>query len=112
MSPEQQQLVLWLIPGAPLLAAVVIAFLGPRFLRSRSHLPCWLALATSAVCALILLFHIMPVAFESAEHEGAAVIAAGYPWLSIGTMNIRIDLRADAMSALMLSMVTTVSFLV
>src|SRR5687768_11925118 len=112
MSPEQQQLVLWLIPGAPLIAAVVIALLGPRFLRSRSHLPCWLALATSAVCALLLLFQIMPGAFGGESEGAAGVIAAGYPWLSIGEMNVPIDLRADAMSALMLSMVTTVSFLV
>jgi NADH-quinone oxidoreductase subunit L len=62
----------------------------------------------------VLLFDIMPGAFQGEGHSGgpAGVVAAGYPWLSIGEMNVRIDLRADAMSALMLSMVTTVSFLV
>jgi NADH-quinone oxidoreductase subunit L len=71
-----------------------------------------MALATSAICALILLFEIMPRTFDGHAEGPGGVIAAGYPWLSIGTMNVRIDLRADAMSALMLSMVTTVSFLV
>ncbi|HEX6961408.1 MAG TPA: NADH-quinone oxidoreductase subunit L, partial [Lacipirellula sp.] len=112
MSPERQQLVLWLIPGAPLVAAAVIALLGPRFLRSRSHWPCWIALATSAICALLLVFEIMPAAFQTHGEGADGVIAAGYQWLSIGDMLINIDLRADAMSALMLSMVTTVSFLV
>ncbi len=109
MSPAAQHIVLWLIPGAPLVAAVAIALLGPKVLRERSHLPCWLALAISAICALLLLFVVMPEALE--KHE-PALIAAGYSWLNIGEMDVRIDLRADAMSALMLSMVTTVSFLV
>ncbi|RIK75302.1 MAG: NADH-quinone oxidoreductase subunit L [Planctomycetota bacterium] len=111
MSPQTQQLVLWLIPGAPLVAAIVIALFGPRVLRQRSHWPCWLALAASTVCAVILLADVVPATFG--EHGAAAsVVAAGYPWLDIGQMQVRIDLRADAMSALMLSMVTSVSFLV
>jgi NADH-quinone oxidoreductase subunit L len=109
MSPNAQQIVLWLIPGAPLVAAVVIALLGPKGLRERSHLPCWLALATSAVCALLLLFVIAP---EAVEKQQPSVVASGFSWLNIGEMDVRIDLRADSMAALMLSMVTTVSFLV
>jgi NADH-quinone oxidoreductase subunit L len=116
MSPNAQEIVLWLIPGAPLVAAVVIALLGPKVLRERSHLPCWLALATSAACALLLLFTIVPDRFEAAveahDAASASAVAVGYSWLDVGDMRVRIDLRADAMSALMLSMVTTVSLLV
>src|SRR5688572_4442597 len=112
MSPETQQLVLWLIPGAPLAAAIVIALFGPRLLREQSRWPCWLALAISAACALMLLWVILPSHFEATDHGPAEVLAPGYSWLDIGGMTVRIDLRADAMAALMLSMVTTVSFLV
>src|ERR671918_338395 len=106
MSPAAEQLVLWLIPGAPLAAAIVIALLGPKMLRQRSHWPCWLALAISTVCALVLLVDITPRAIEDEELAGV-VATAGYTWLDIGRLNADIDLRADAMSTLMLSMVTS-----
>jgi NADH-quinone oxidoreductase subunit L len=117
MSEAAQQTILWLIPGAPLVAAIVIALLGPRLLGERSRWPCWLALAVSAVCALILLTNIVPNNWTNHGDAPVGVIAAGYSWLDLGPadmggMQVRIDLRADAMSALMLSMVTTVSFLV
>jgi len=111
MSPAAERLVLWLIPGAPLAAAIVIALLGPKVLRQRSHWPCWLALAISTACALVLLVDITPRAIEDQELAGV-VTTAGYTWLNIGRMSADIDLRADAMSTLMLSMVTSVSFLV
>ena len=60
MSEDIQQIVLWLIPAAPLLAAIVTALLGPKLLRYKSHLPCWSALAVSFVCSLILLLKILP----------------------------------------------------
>ncbi len=62
MSEELQQLVLWLIPGAPLISALVTAFLGPKLLRFRSHLPCWAALSVSFVCSMILMLKLLPAA--------------------------------------------------
>ena len=109
----QEQLVLWLIPLAPLAAAVVTAALGPKVLRQRSHLPCWFGLAVSAVCSMVLLFSIVPQHF--AAHSGLAPIATGYQWINVGGMNgmeIDVTLRADAMTAIMLAMVTSVSLLV
>ena len=35
MSEDIQHIVLWLIPAAPLLAAIVTALLGPKLLRYR-----------------------------------------------------------------------------
>src|SRR5262249_7622179 len=110
MSGLNPQTTLWLIPGAPLAAAILIALVGPKILREKSHLPCWLALAISAVCSLILLTSTVPAGFSG--HEGTAVVAEGYPWMVVGNLNVPIDLRADAMTALMLVMVTFISFLV
>jgi NADH-quinone oxidoreductase subunit L len=110
MPPSTQQLVLWLIPLGPLVAAIVTAFAGSKALRERSHLPCWFGLAVSAVCSLLLLYSIVPAGFT--EHGSESVIATGYHWIQAGGIDIRIDLRADAMSAIMLSMVTFVSLLV
>ncbi|HYO25525.1 MAG TPA: NADH-quinone oxidoreductase subunit L [Lacipirellulaceae bacterium] len=110
MSEAAIHTILWLIPGAPLMAAVVIALLGPKWLRERSHWPCWIGLGAAAACALTLWWRIVPDQF--ADHTSTAVVAAGYRWLEIGSISIDLNLRADAISALMLTMVTTVSTLV
>jgi NADH-quinone oxidoreductase subunit L len=110
MSDNVRELAMWLIPLAPLASAVFIAFFGPKGLREKSHVPCWLGLAVSAVCAYLLLFSTVPAGF--AEHGSTTIIAPGYHWIDVGGMRIDVTLRADAMTALMLSMVTLVSFLV
>jgi NADH:ubiquinone oxidoreductase subunit 5 (subunit L)/multisubunit Na+/H+ antiporter MnhA subunit len=45
---------LTIVPALPLLAAVVVAVLGPKVLRAYSHLPVIFALAGSCICSLIL----------------------------------------------------------
>jgi NADH-quinone oxidoreductase subunit L len=110
MTESTQQLVIWLIPAAPLVAAVVTGLAGPKLLRERSHWPCWLALGISTVCALVLLLSIVPQGFS--VQDGSAAIATGYEWCTIGDFSVRVDLRADAMTAIMLAMVTFVSLLV
>src|SRR5687768_12420093 len=110
MPESIQQLVLWLIPLAPLAAAVVTAAMGPKWLGQRSHLPCWFGLAVATVCSFVLLLTIVPERFD--DHSGSPAVAAGYQWIDVGGMNVGVELRADAMSALMLAMVTSVSLLV
>jgi NADH-quinone oxidoreductase subunit L len=122
MSEDVQQIILWLIPAAPLISAIITALLGPKLLRYKSHLPCWSAIAVSFLCSLILLLKILPAAGHvavAAEGEPAAhavanpqVIATGYEWFSVGTLHANIELRADAITAIMLTMVTGVSLLV
>lgn len=123
MSEDVQQLVLWLIPAAPLISAIITALLGPKLLRYKSHLPCWSAIAVSFVCSLILLLKILPSVEQVAAPVDAAaaiahsapnpqVIAVGYEWFSVGSLHANIELRADAITAIMLSMVTGVSLLV
>ena len=136
---EYTHLILWLIPGAPLFAAGFIALFGKLMLGQRSHVPCVAALAVAFACSLVLLVSIVPTTFENRlTEEGQAAydsfpeearadfvhqdrhvispqkgaIAQGYEWVEIGGMQVRIDLRADAISAIMLAMVTGVSLLV
>ena len=131
---DYHQMLLWLIPGAPLLAAGIIALFGKLFLGERSHVPCVAALAVAFACSLVLLTTIVPATFESRlTPEGVVnaggdisyvpaadelispqrgAIAAGYQWLDIGKFQLNIELRADAISAIMLAMVTGVSLLV
>jgi NADH-quinone oxidoreductase subunit L len=111
MMPERiVSLILWSIPLAPLAAAIFTAVLGPKMLRQSSHLPCWLGIAVSAVCSYVLLFSILP---EAATGDASrAAVATGYQWMEVGGIDVRVDLRADSMTALMLGMVTSVSLLV
>ena len=110
MPENIQQTVLWLIPVAPLLAAIATGVFGPLVLRHRSHVPCWIGLAVAMVCAWITLYQLVPAGFH--EHDSTPAIASGYQWIDAGGWNVRTDIRADAMSGIMLAMVTTVSFLV
>ncbi len=110
MPEHIEKLILWLIPLAPLAAAVVTAAAGPKLLRQRSHLPCWFGLAVAVVCSFVLLLSIVPAAVV--EEGEAAVVTAGYQWIEVGGVDVRVDLQADSMTALMLAMVTSVSLLV
>src|SRR5258705_112343 len=72
MPEHVQQIVLWLIPAAPLVAAVVTAAFGPAVLRHRSHLPCLLGLAFAMVCAFVLLVSILPAGLKESGSAAAA----------------------------------------
>ncbi len=123
LTPE---VVLTLIPAAPLLAAAVIAVLGKPLLKERSHLVTVAAFLVSFAMSLVLMFQDLPaVATQTApdvvtsaidhDHQltyGPAVVAPIFQWVDIGNVNVRVDLRADAISAMMLVMVTGVSLLV
>ena len=52
---------LWLIPGLPLAASILIALFGPRLLRGQSHLPCVLASVASCLLAATATFAMAPL---------------------------------------------------
>ena len=56
---------LWLIPALPLAAAVLTAFLGPKFLRGQSHWPCILAAAGACVLSLIVFCAVLTPATDA-----------------------------------------------
>jgi NADH-quinone oxidoreductase subunit L len=116
---------LWLIPGCPLVAAVVVGFFGPAFFRCGGHRVVVSALIVSCVLSLIQLGNVAAAAGHHAKEEGSPTAgpaaveapesipeARGYEWVSIGDFHVQVALRVDALSALMLAMVTFVSLLV
>jgi NADH-quinone oxidoreductase subunit L len=102
VSDDLVRTLIWFIPAAPLAAAVLIAFLGKKLLREASHWPCVVALALSFAASIA--FVVAP------PEQGAAVV--GWPWIDVGSLNVSVALRIDAMTAVMLSTVTFVSMLV
>ncbi len=105
--------ILWLIPAAPLLACLWIVLVGQVIGRKYAHRPLVLGLAVSLAASLYLLTVVVPHGFGHDEHESShSVMTTVYQWIKIGTIDVPVTLRADAMSALMLTMVTSVSLLV
>src|SRR5262249_18276510 len=95
---------LWLIPCMPLAASVLTPILGPR-LRGKSHWPCVIALGFAVFYSVILLGEVPRV-------EHGVVLNSGFEWGDTGGLAIRANLRADALTAVMLLTVTFVSLLV
>jgi proton-translocating NADH-quinone oxidoreductase chain L len=122
---------LWLIPALPLAAAVVTALFGPRVLRRHSHWPCILATAGACVVAFMTFFavHEGISKFVSAHHASAAEkeetsdpyprqFHVYYDWFKVGQpgegrgVEVGFALNADALSALMVVMVTFIGTLI
>jgi len=103
---------LWLIPALPLLASIITAFCGPRWLRRQSHLPCVLAVAGSCVLSFIVLYAVATAdtPFLSGYQlvPPKAELAYQYTWFRAGTFDVGFTLRADALTAVMLVTVTFV----
>ncbi len=128
-----------LIPALPLAAAVICGILGPKVLKHQSHWPVILAFAGSFICSLLLLRDVYE---NQRQLESTSSMVAGYEhvttlwtWAAVpnaydvgatipgdgqtpaadtGWRNFHIDitLRADALTSMMLSMVTFVATLV
>ena len=98
---------LWLIPVLPLFAAVFTALFGPKLLRAQSHWPC--VLATAGACVLSLLVF---RAVYFSEVEQPLQVVPYYTVFHVGSVNVEFSLRADALTALMLVMITFIGTLI
>jgi len=82
---------------------MVNGLLGRRVIRSAAH---WVALAgvgASALLAFRVLLHVM---------EQGGVTETAYTWIAVGGFSVPLQLAADSLTAVMLVVVTSVSFLV
>lgn len=105
LSPETMSLLLPLIPGLPVLAAVLVVLGGHR-LRSLSHLPVLLAVGGSALLALVALLHVRG---QGTEQTVDCVYHLG-TWFEAGNLKVDWELRLDSLSAMMAAMVSFISF--
>jgi NADH-quinone oxidoreductase subunit L len=106
---------LWLIPALPLAAAALTGLLGPRLLRRHSHWPCVLAVAVSFILSVMVA-----AAVYSDPHAAEAdSLKPYYTWIKVDShdsptpmVDLGFTLRADALSAMMLVMITFISFFI
>jgi NADH-quinone oxidoreductase subunit L len=132
------QMLMMLVPGLPLLAAILTALFGSRLLGHRAHWPALICVPLAFVCSVVLLLNVHAgiahqpaeiaatharIAREGAEQvtprsTGYEVVTTLWRWVSVpnahGEADFTIDvtLRADPLTAIMLCMVTFVASLV
>ena len=87
------------------------ALVGPKLLRERSHLAV-LDRAGGVGRVLVACCCCRSCRPASRAMRARPSSPPGYQWIDVGGIDVRVDLRADAMTAIMLSMVTFVSLLV
>lgn len=116
------RLLLILIPVLPLTACLATAILGHGWLRGRSHWPAVFGIVGSFICSCLLLGEVRAIPEEGPQ--GVAVVETYWTWAHISeayvqtangvtrNLDIKIDLRADPLTAIMLVMVTFISSLV
>jgi NADH-quinone oxidoreductase subunit L len=108
---------LWLIPTLPLAASALITFLGPAVLRKQSHWPCILASAGACVVSL-MVFAAVYRAIEAAPEGQPQSISVYYDWMKVVDpgagrgIDVGFALKADALSAMMVVMVTFIGTLI
>ena len=116
----------WLIPVLPLLAAVVIALFGPRFLKQQSHWPCVLAAGASAVLSFFVFAAVYGDNLPKDDRGNPVHTHDYYTWFKVDPLttqgaqegsrtvqvNVPFSLRADSLSAIMLVTVTFIGTLI
>lgn len=114
----------WLVPFLPLLGAILAA-VGGRWLKERSHWPVVLGIGLAFVVSLGLLFS-LPAAHSAHGEETEAVAAAEgsglesatggpvhvYRWIQAGNLYVPVELRVDGLSTMMICMVTFVATII
>ena len=109
-----------LVPALPLAAAIVTALLGRKWLKERSHWPVLLAVGGAFLVSLRLLMLVGAGTSSASGGHGFHETVTVWQWVDIPgaslipdrDFTIGITLRADPLTAIMLSMVTFVASLV
>jgi NADH-quinone oxidoreductase subunit L len=97
---------LWLVPALPLAAAAVNLFAGRRLGRAAGVL----ASATIALAFALALVNVRDVLAISAESR--AGIQHLFDWITVGNLNVGVDLRLDTLSSVMILVVTGIGTLI
>jgi NADH-quinone oxidoreductase subunit L len=103
----------YLIPLLPLVAAIIVGFLGKPVLKGLSHLPIWAGVGASAVLALVLLFGAL-------SHHDQATFAYQSNWFhwfsagdsTSGIFSVNAGAFIDPLTIVMLCVVCGVGFLI
>jgi NADH-quinone oxidoreductase subunit L len=94
---------IWLIPALPLLASVVNLLFGKRLLRQTTHWIATLAVGASLVLSGLVFLDVL---------AGRSLELSLYHWIESGSFKVEIGFKVDALTSIMLIVVTGVATLV
>src|SRR5579859_2415252 len=94
----------WLVPALPLAAAIVNGLFGRRWLHRASGVVATAALGGSAAIGILILASV--VASGGERH-----VVTLYEWIGVGDFHVNVSVLVDPLSALMVVVVTGISFL-
>ena len=97
----------WLIPAIPFAGASLLAILGPRMARTAVAV-----IGAGSIGLATLISILITWSFLSAPPAGDAYTQVLWTWLSVDGFHPRIGLYLDALSVLMVLVVTFVSFII
>ncbi|HVO23034.1 MAG TPA: NADH-quinone oxidoreductase subunit L [Candidatus Margulisiibacteriota bacterium] len=97
---------LWLIPALPALGVLLNIFVGPRAGRGAVNFvsPAVVGVSFALACYTFMRLLDLP--------HGAALVQDVYPWITAGTLDVHVAFHIDALSGVMISIVTGVGFLI
>jgi len=97
---------LWLIPVFPALGVLFNAFVGPRAGKAAVSLVAPAVVGASFLTGCYAFMQLL------SQSHGAALVQRLYPWITAGTLQIDVAFRVDALSAVMVLIVSGVGFLI
>ncbi len=98
---------LWLVPAIPFASAAILAVLGPRLGRT----PVWV-LGAGSIGASTVISILIAASFLSAPPPGHAFSQTLWVWISAGGFTADVGLYLDALSLIMMLVVSFVGFLI
>lgn len=98
---------LWLVPALPLLGFIVLFVSAGRLPKAAVTVTGVGSVALSAVLALSIAWD-----FLGSPPEGAAYRQVLWQWMNVGKFSPQVALRLDALSLLMMGVITVVGFLI
>ena len=98
---------LWLIPALPFAGFTILALLGKRLPKNINALIGVGSIGLSAIIAILI-----GIEFMTAPPEGGSFVQTLWSWFEVGGLSLSISFHLDALSLLMILVVTFVAFLI
>jgi NADH-quinone oxidoreductase subunit L len=105
-APTSALRLIWLIPALPLAGAVINLFAGKRLGRSAG------ALSTALVAVAFVLAVVVVRDLVAVDAGSRLYVRHLFEWIHVGSFSIGVDLRLDALSAVMILVVTGIGSLI
>ncbi len=98
---------LWLVPFIPFLSALILGPAGPYLPR---RAVAWLGVGSIGLSAVVSL--LVGASFLAAPPAGSAFSQTLWTWIGVGNFNAGVSFRLDALSLIMMLVVTFVGFFI